>query len=731
MMRRFVPVLAGFFLAYTLQSAAATPTFWLVATQADFLRGEADHLSVDSDGRLSLGPATELVAETTAPFLWTLVPAPDGGYWAGSGNEGKVYRVDRAGKLTEFFDAPELEVHALATAPGGGLFVGTSPDGKVYRVDSAGKSQVLFDPEDKYIWSLAADRDGTLYVGTGDKGVIYRVTSDGTAGSYYRTRSAHVLSLALDQSGRLIAGTESPGRVFRLDREGKPFVLLDSPFREIRAIRSAPDGTLYVVAVSGRPATPERPTDRPPDLPRTPVASVSSEITSITLIESGAQPEEASPRQEPRRVARGAVYRILPDGLWDLYWESPDDAPYDVSVEAGGSLLVATGSSGKLFRLAGDPIRATLVARADAQQITWLIREPDGRHVYATSNPGKLFRLSRDRARRGQYESDVRDASTVASWGAIRWRATPNGGRIEISTRSGNTATPDDTWSPWSPPYATAEGDQIVSPKARYLQWRAVLTAGDGDRSPSLTSVGAAYLPRNLRPNVASITVHPPGLVFQRPFTTGDSEIAGFDDRERADARQQSPQPGGGPPQGAPSIGRRLYQKGLQTFAWKAEDGNDDRLQYDVFYRREGETTWKPIKRELTDPIVVWDTTSVPDGTYLLKIAATDTPSNSPGNALVGERESGTFEVDNTAPRIVVSPPAATTLSFSVEDNHSAIQRVEYSVDGNRWRAIYPKDGIPDSRRESFELPVKETPGTIIIRASDAMNNVATATAGK
>ena len=71
------------------------------------------------------------------------------------------------------------------------------------------------------------------------------------------------------------------------------------------------------------------------------------------------------------------------------------------------------------------------------------------------------------------------------------------------------------------------------------------------------------------------------------------------------------------------------------------------------------------------------------------------------------------------------------TLAFSVEDNHSAIQRVEYSVDGNRWRAIYPKDGIPDSRRELFELPIQEAPGTIIIRASDAMNNVATATAGK
>jgi hypothetical protein len=732
MRQRVLPAVAGVLLALTARSDAATPTFWLVATQADFLRGDAEHLSIDSDGRLTLGPATDLVAETTAPFLWTLLPAPDGGYWAGSGNEGKVYRIGPGGKVAEFFDAPELEVHALAAAPGGGLFVGTSPDGKVYRLDASGKSEVLFDPDDKYIWSLAADRDGSLYVGTGDKGVVYRVSPDRKAVPFYRTRSAHVLSLTLDPSGRLVAGTESPGRVFRFERDGKAFVLLESPYREIRALRFAPDGTLYAVAVGGRPGTPDRPTDRPAESPRPPVPSVSTEITSITLIEGGAQPEDTGSRQEPqpRRPARGAIYRILPDGLWDLYWESTDDAPYDVSVESGGTLLVATGSSGKLFRLAGDPIKPTLVARADAQQITWLVREADGRHVYATSNPGKVFRLSRARARRGTYESDVRDATTVASWGAIRWRAAANGGRIEIATRSGNTATPDDTWSAWSGPYDSADGDQIVSPKARYLQWRAVLTAGDGDRSPALTSVGAAYLPRNLRPNVASITVHSPGVVFQRPFTSGDSEIAGFDDRERADARQQSVQPGASTPQPAPSLGRRLYQKGLQTFAWKAEDGNDDRLHYNVFYRREGETSWKPIKRELTDPIVVWDTTSVPDGTYLIKVAATDAPSNSPGTALLGERESGSFEVDNTAPRIIVSPPAK-TLAFSVEDNHSAIQRVEYSVDGTRWRAIYPKDGIPDSRREAFELPMQESSGTIIIRASDTMNNVATATAGR
>jgi hypothetical protein len=257
---------------------------------------------------------------------------------------------------------------------------------------------------------------------------------------------------------------------------------------------------------------------------------------------------------------------------------------------------------------------------------------------------------------------------------------------------------------------------------------------------PVLTSVTAAYLPRNLRPEVHTITVHPPGTVFQRPFSSGEMEIAGFEDNT-SDGRQ--------PPQSSststtgtavatattPALGRRIYQKGLQTFVWKAEDENEDRLQYDVLYRREGGTEWRPLKRGLWDPIYVWDTTSVPDGTYFVKIAASDTPSNSPGNALTGELESANFDIDNTPPRIEVQTPARgsarTTIVFAVRDEQSAVQRVEYSLDASRWRVAYPKDGIPDSRREEFEVTIAEADGArnVIIRATDAMNNVATAVA--
>jgi hypothetical protein len=710
---------------------AALPTFWQVSTEAEFLRGEVENLSIDSYGRLTLGPTSTPLYESSAPFLWTVVTAPDGTTYAGSGNEGQVYRVDASGKGGVFFDAEELEVHAIALAPGGGVYVGTSPNGKVYRVDAAGKSAVLFDPPDRYIWSLANDKAGNLFVAAGDKGVIYRVTPDGRASPFYDTKATHVMTLAFDRNGTLLAGTESPGRVFRIDASGKPFVILDSSFNEIRTLRVDAQGNIYAAAVSGRAAAGSQ--DRAPapspvsESSPQPIVTVSTEVTAIAIAEGPVGGAQSTP-SPPQRTgpAMGAIYRIAPDGAWDLLWELREDVPYDVAFEGNGNLLVATGNKGKLYRLSGDPYQPTLVARANAQQVTALLQEREGRMLYATSNPGKLLRLSATRADRGTYTSDVRDAQTVAAWGTIKWRAaTPTGTRVEISTRSGNTRTPDETWSEWTASYSNAEGTAISSPRARYLQWRAVLVAARGE-SPLLTSVSAAYLPRNMRPRVTAITIHPPGTVFQRPFPT-EPEIAGFEG-DLPDRRVAS-QPGNP----GPNLGRRTYQKGLLTFVWRAEDDNRDDMTYDVFYRREGETAWKILKRGLLDQILVWDTTSVPNGSYLLRVMASDAPSNSPSTALTGAMESNSFEIDNAPPDITITgrrrDANRLTLTFEARDEHSSVQKADYSLDGDRWQTIYPRDGIADSRVEQFELVLEgeEAARGVILRVTDALNNVVSA----
>src|SRR5712691_2475902 len=670
-------VCAGVSLSY-----AANPTFWQISNEAEFARGDVENLSIDGYGRLTLGPSTTSIYEASAPFLWSMISAPDG---------------------------------------------------KIYKIDAAGKSSVLFDPPDKYIWGLAVDKAGDVFAATGDKGVVYKITPDGKGSVFYRTKTTHAISLAIESDGHLLVGTESPGRLFRLDANGKPFVLLDSPYNEIHTLRLDPKGVIYAAAVSGAGgSTPLSPPSNPePATPVTATVSVSTEITAIAIAEPAPQGGAATSASERTNTgpSAGGVYRITPEGVWDLIWSSREDSPYDVALEPDGGVLIGTGNKGKIYRLFGDPLQPTLLTRATAQQVTALLRDGDGKVTFTTSNPGKILRLSPARADRGTYTSDVRDAQTIATWGAIRWQAAaPQGTRVEISTRSGNTRTPDETWSDWTAPYAAQEGTPISSPRARYLQWRAVLTGSKGD-APLLTSVTAAYLPRNIRPEVVSITINPPGTVFQRPFPTGDPEIAGFDGD--VPDRRNTPQPG--PGTAGPNVGRRVYQKGLLTFTWRAQDENRDQLIYDVFYRREGETTWKPLKRALTDEIVVWDTSSVPNGRYVIRVVASDAPSNAPSTSLTGALESTAFDIDNTPPVITVTSvgrqAGRLTIAFDVRDENSTVQKAEYSLDGDRWQTIYPKDGIPDSRFEQFELVLDGEPGThgVIIRATDALNNVASA----
>src|SRR5204863_6569541 len=126
-----------------------------------------------------------------------------------------------------------------------------------------------------------------------------------------------------------------------------------------------------------------------PEPPRAPVPNVSAEITAITVVDasSGMGSSGGSSASSRARNAKGAIFRIRPDGLWDTLWEAADDWPFDVLVEADGSLLVGTGKEGKIFRLSGDPSRATLLTRAAARQVTSLIRDSAGRIVAGTSKP--------------------------------------------------------------------------------------------------------------------------------------------------------------------------------------------------------------------------------------------------------------------------------------------------------------------------------------------------------
>src|SRR4029453_14064181 len=123
--RRRLLVVAALLLCASTITRASSPKFFQAATQADFLKGEVENLSIDGRGQMVLGRATGLVYETPSPFLWTVTPTPDGSIFIGTGNDGRVFKVDAQGKGAPFFDAAELEVHASPPGPNGGWLFAT------------------------------------------------------------------------------------------------------------------------------------------------------------------------------------------------------------------------------------------------------------------------------------------------------------------------------------------------------------------------------------------------------------------------------------------------------------------------------------------------------------------------------------------------------------------------------------------------------------------------------
>ena len=51
--------------------------------------------------------------------------------------------------------------------------------------------------------------------------------------------------------------------------------------------------------------------------------------------------------------------------------------------------------------------------------------------------------------------------------------------------------------------------------------------------------------------------------------------------------------------------------------------------------------------RDLNEAILVWDTGTVPNGTYVLKVVASDAPSNASGTALTGDLVSSAFDIQH------------------------------------------------------------------------------------
>ncbi len=734
---------------------------WRQSTYEEFLKGSAHGVAVRSDGRLELAPKFTLLADADASYLWSVRLDPKGALYAAGGSPAKVFRFDSNGKPSVVFDSTDLSAQAIAFDAKGILYVGTSPDGKVYKVSASGEKSVFFDPKTKYIWDLAFAPDGTLYVATGDKGQVFAVAPDGKGEPFYSSDEAHIRVLAFDSSGNLIAGTEPSGRILRISRsssktsakdskdsaaaKAEGFVLYETAKREVTSLAVAADGAIYVSAIGEKQRTGQAPST----IITTPQGTTT--ITSGGIITGGqVQPQQPFVPFPP--LLSSSIYRISPDGAPEELWSSREDVVYALGLASDGRLLAGSGNSGALLAVDGHGVFAHL-AKSGSAQITGIARNSAGKVFLCTANPGKVYSVGPEYEAEGTFESRSFDAQLFSKWGRIEWWSPPPAGeakssarqndpRVEFFARSGNTEDPGREWSHWYGPY-TKSGTAMEAPSARFVQWKAVIH--DGRPGDGIDWVSLAYLPRNVAPVIDGIVLQDPGVRAQsqsgilsgQPTPVTLKMLPSPNVSGLTITQSSTPPRFEQPPQGT-------LQKGYQTVVWTTHDDNDDEMRYAVYFRGESEHEWKLLKDNLEQKFYSWDTTTLPDGAYYLKIVASDAPSNPPALTLKTERESERFEIDNTPP--VIEPVKAVpyidysgksyssrgaSISFAVRDDTSSIERAQYSLDGGDWILVAPVGGISDALEEHYEFSITAglSPGehTIAVRAYDRFENVGSA----
>jgi len=589
-----------------------------------------------------------------------------------------------ADRLDEAVDFP-----ALAVAPNGDVFVGTAPEGLVLKVSPDGSSEIYFETGQSAVWSLEQSNRYGLVVATGDSARLFAVDSGGEADVLYASDESSVSTVALGGDGSILAGTSPSGLLLEIGPGGDVRVLYDTRYEEVSGIVVERPGRAYF--------------------------SATTVALDQLFDENGGGNGE---------IGEGSVYRTTDGGGVVELWSSRAVPVTSLGRGAGGSVWVGTGSGGRIYALSGSGEVDLATEVSDDQVIS--IDTSGGLVLVTTGLAGALYTGELSAAADGCYESEVLDTGVVARWGELRWRAeAPRRSHVRLFTRSGNTETPDRTWSGWTPVEGEGEG-RVAAPPARFLQWKAELAAAPEGGGPSLRAVEVAYAHENLAPRVGRVTVYDPGDVsasVRGGFPDGgvtQTLPSGVEVTYSLDVSH-------GPAQEFPALLR-----GFRTVEWDAVDPDGDRLRFELWVRGEGEQGWKLLERDLDRTVHTWDSSSMPDGRYVFRVVASDDPDNPPREAACDEAVSGPFVVDNTPPVFddlsFVRRDGRVVVSGVVRDALSPVSRVEVSVNYGDWCPGYADDSLFDSLEERFEGDCDGPGGdelSVAVRALDRSGNVA------
>jgi len=728
-------------------------------TAEQFLKGEVKDVIIGSRGTLELGRGSEVLAErfeadrtepncgvkTNQPWSVNCLAVGSGEMYIGTSPNGGIYRYS-LGRLEKVYSSEQPDansagrqeqaeqqcdanepadsnedkgevvearqhienehIFAMAFDVTGRLLAGLSGDKcRLLRLEK-GNFNTVFEPNDaRYIFAIAVADDGDIYLGTGPEGKIYKLDSFGRNPELvYDSTDDNILSLAFGKDAFLYAGSDTRGLVYKIDRRTKEItVLYDSGQDEITSLVMCSDvggDNLYAAATSAKILQARRQIMTTAPAPGRPEVSKGErertgrgEGGRKLQIANTKRKKEAGPApamsRPPLPVPPGQasfVYKISSDGFVTGVFQ--DSAVFFSLAEQKGKLLLGTGNAAKLLLI--EPLAeeyAIIYQPKRASQITAVAAY--GQDIYiGTANPALLIKLGKNYAPQGRYISDLIDAGQPAKWGKLQIDADiPKACSVRMACRSGNVKDVNDpTFSAWSEPVEVTGAVELRCPLGRFCQYKLILHSADGQRSPVVREVAAAYVIPNLAPRVEQVSVN------------------------RIEAADK---------------------KGVFKISYKSRDDNNDKLIYEIDFRKAGRSNWIELEDEIEGQDFEWDSRTVEDGRYEIRVTASDERSNTSQTKLTGSRISEPVVVDNSGPEIaeyrIEKDKTKVKVWLKVVDELSAVGQLNYTVDSNKdWTGTIPDDSVYDTTEETFTIVIDKLEAgehVLAFKVSDDLGN--------
>jgi hypothetical protein len=689
-------------LGLSVPADAVVTSTWTVETYQQFDEGDATSAFITSLGEIKPGWDTKRVG-LEGDAAWSALRLSDGTILVGSDAGGAIYKVgaDSAKKLVAIEGA--IAVVALAQGSDGAVYAGAMPGNKVWKIDvSSGKATELATLKGiETIWSLAVS-GGAVYAGTGPDGKLFKVTK-GSAKEVFATEDKRITAMTVSADGAVWFGTSERALVFRHDpSDGKTRAMGDFAGNEITAIAAVGGGV--VVAANELQDAPapgakseqqvedaEKPDAPKGEQPKMPEAGSKPGADKDT-------PSNIDLGRKGARKGKGALYRIGDDGRLEQLHALTQTYFTSIAVDPEGQIYAGAADKGRVYLVAADDSVATAfdVDERAVSQLFW-----DGKKLaFATDDKAALYRAT-GKASQAKYVSEVYDAQRAAKFGKLTWQSS---GKLEVETRSGNTAKPGPGWSEWAAPGSIGKlgggtsGGKVSSPAGRYLQFRVAFKDDDS----SLRRVIAYYVPQNEASKVDEVTATP----------AGRDNLPSLKD---AAARSRNP---------------------AMRINWKSDNPDGDDTTYTVAVRRDGEANSTQLvnaRQPLTGTSYEWNTEAYQDGWYRVQVTSSDAVANSPDRAMTSTATSALFSVDNTRPTLealTVSYPKATA---KASDEINTLTEMAFSIDDGTWQLGTTGDGIFDDLSETVvvQMPKDLAKGThtVAIRVADAAGNVGSTSA--